>query len=628
MDEQTSRSKRRFKRERLSLRRGGLRFMLSVSFTLAALILIIGLSVLLTFRFDASTERTRRESSERLLNQVSRNLDFLLRQTMRTADSIYYRVIKRHDLSEEALEQSIKLIYETNSDYLSDVCLFDRDGRLLLSLPYADLKPGVRPAEQEWFTEASEIIENVHFFKPQVREIFDDPGSSYQWVIPVSSSVELTRHGRVSQGVLLLNFKYSTITQALRNVELRDKGYIYLADAEGRLLYHPRLQLISGGYDEEKTLSYCSMPDDTYSDGEGQLITVNTVGYTGWKLVLVIPLNTSVSGVGEVRAFSFLFILLAALFIILINYIISTRIARPIKALEHQVAAYERGEIKSFGEGFPAPPEIEHLALAIRSFAAQQAELRRDMLLEQEAKRRSELDALQAQIHPHFLYNTLDSIVWMIENGRNDGAVEMVTSLARFFRLSLAKGKSVISIANELEQVRYYLSIQKVRFRNQFNFTVSLDEKIADCLTVKLIVQPLVENAIYHGTAELGEEGEIEVKAYAAGQSLIYIDVRDNGLGMTEEQKDALLRQKPMPGQSSRGSGIGVANVIERIHLFFGEEYGLEIDSRPDEGTLMRIIIPQRRAEAGAEGAAAAADEALLADRAKPETGKEAKDEN
>lgn len=599
-----------FNRERLSLRRGGLRFMLSVSFTAAALILLIGLSALLTYRFDAATEKMQRETGERLLNQVNRNIDSLLRQTMRTADSLYYRVIKRYDMSQPEMEQAVKLIYETNNHFLSSVSLFSSQGRLLLSQPYASLKQGVVPTRREWFTEASQIIENVHFFKPQVQDLFTDTGSSYQWVIPVSSSVEMTQHGRVSQGVLLLSFKYSTITQALRNVDLREKGYIYLTDAHGQLIYHPRLQLINGGYGEEKTLSYCDRPDDTYRDDSGhQLVTVNTIGYTGWKLVLVNPLNTTMSGVGEVRAFTFLFILLAAAFIILINYIISTRIARPIKALEHQVAAYERGEPQTFDDGPPAPPEIEHLALAIDSLVRQQEELRKDILVEQEAKRRSELEALQAQIHPHFLYNTLDSIVWMIENERYSGAVEMVTALARFFRLSLAKGNSVTSIANELEQVRYYLTIQKVRFRNQFDYFISLDPNIADCLTIKLIVQPLVENAIYHGTSELGEEGEIHVSAYAKGP-LIYIDVRDNGLGMTEEQVEALLQRKPMAIQGSKGSGIGVANVAERIRLFFGEEYGLTIHSKPDEGTLIRIRIPQRRASE--EPGSASQAEALL----------------
>lgn len=181
----------------------------------------------------------------------------------------------------------------------------------------------------------------------------------------------------------------------------------------------------------------------------------------------------------------------------------------------------------------------------------------------------------------------------MIENERYSGATEMVSSLAQFFRLSLARGENIVTVEQELEQVKSYLSIQKVRYRNRFEYTITAEEEVKQCLTIKLIVQPLVENSILHGMDSLDDEGEIKIHAYQK-EGELYIDVFDNGLGMTEDQSAYLLKEKPPRNEliTSGGAGIGVANVNKRIKLFFGESYGLMISSTPDEGTLARIHLP------------------------------------
>ena len=185
-----------------------------------------------------------------------------------------------------------------------------------------------------------------------------------------------------------------------------------------------------------------------------------------------------------------------------------------------------------------------------------------DIVAEHESKRKSEFDTLQSQINPHFLYNTLDIIVWMIENEQKQEAVKVVTALARFFRISLSRGKSIITVRDELEHVRNYLMIQ----------------------------QPLAENAIYHGMEFMDGDGEILIKAYEENGEL-WFRLSDNGLGMTKEQVDNLLNEESHVS-SRRGSGIGVKNVNERIRLYFGEPYGLSIRSEPDEGTVILIHLP------------------------------------
>lgn len=200
---------------------------------------------------------------------------------------------------------------------------------------------------------------------------------------------------------------------------------------------------------------------------------------------------------------------------------------------------------------------------------------------------KNEFDVLQSQINPHFLYNTLDIIVWMIENEKQADAVKVVTALARFFRISLSRGKSIIPVRDELEHVRNYLMIQHMRFKNRFTYEIEADEDVMELASVKLILQPLVENAVYHGMEFMDGDGEIRIRVYRDGEDL-YMKVSDNGLGMTKEQVKGMFTDKPHV-KSGSGSGIGVRNVNERIRLYFGQEYGLSIESELDEGTVVTI---------------------------------------
>lgn len=205
-------------------------------------------------------------------------------------------------------------------------------------------------------------------------------------------------------------------------------------------------------------------------------------------------------------------------------------------------------------------------------------------------KRKMEKKLLQSQINPHFLYNTLDSVIWMIESGEYSGAEEMVSLLAKFFRVSLSRGDDIISLEKELEHATSYLAIQNIRFKDKFEFNVDADKRLLCYMCPKLVIQPLLENAIYHGMDGKYDDGEISINIYEKNKK-IYIDVVDNGLGMSAEQVDYIMHNKVVSGK--RGSGIGVKNVDERIKLIYGDEYGVEIISEPDEGTTARIIIPE-----------------------------------
>ena len=232
--------------------------------------------------------------------------------------------------------------------------------------------------------------------------------------------------------------------------------------------------------------------------------------------------------------------------------------------------------------------EIMHLSRTIHSMVNQMRKLMDDMVKEQRDKRRSELDALQSQINPHFLYNTLDSVIWMIESDRYKDAITTVTALATLFRISLSRGDNIIPIRDEIIHAENYLNIQKVRYKNKFTSSIEIDPAIENCCTIKLIVQPLLENAIYYGAMD--EDSEIRVKGYEKDGD-IYIEVSDNGMGMPEDALENLLKEKAKT--RGRGSGIGLWNVNQRIQLYFKGDYGLQIESELDEGTTVRIHLPK-----------------------------------
>ena len=573
-------------------RRRSIQFLISLSFSIAAMAGMLFLGFALYLRFAASTEAMVREENKRVIDQVNINLDVYLRNMMRVSDAMYYRVIKSADLADESIHQQMDLLYETNRDLLVSIVVVEADGSLVGAAPVSMLKPTVDPPEQEWFIRAMDRIENLHFSTPHVQNLFIDPGYNYRWVVSLSRAVELTRDGAVTRGVLLVDMNYSGIEQLFKNVNLGGSGYVYLVDSAGEIIYHPRQQLLYSNLLSENNRAAVSYDDGSHVetfDGQERIVTIKTVGYTGWKIVGVTPMQDAVSDSYAIRTFAVFIILFTIFLMIFVNLFISSRIANPIKRLERSVKGLEGGnwdtEIAVGGSY-----EVAHLGKTIRTMVAQMRSLMDDIVAEQESKRKSEFDALQSQINPHFLYNTLDSIVWMIENERYPEAVTMVTALARLFRISLSKGKTIISVSDELEHARNYLTIQTMRYKNKFTVSVDAQPETLGLSTIKLIIQPLLENAIYHGMEFADGDGEICVRAYLADDDLI-IDVEDNGCGIPADVCATLLTDETRV--RSKGSGIGLRNVHQRIRLYYGEPYGLTIISEPYVGTTIRVRLPQ-----------------------------------
>ncbi len=573
-------------------RRMSIQMVLSLSFTAVAAVGILLMGISLIWRFSSASEQLVAENSQRVLAQANMNLDSYLRRMMRIADTVYYQVLKDTDLAQEGIAGPLSLLHEANRDDLVSLAVFDSRGALVSAVPLSTMKTSAAPAHSDWFQSAVQSMENLHFSTPHVQDIFDDPDSPYRWVVSLSHHVELTRDGVTEGGVLLVDMSFSGIEQVCRGVTLGEGGYLYLIDGDGELIYHPRQQLIYAGLLEENNRAAAGYRDGSHRErfqGQARQVTVKTVGYTGWKLVGVAPAASWLTASPQLFLFGLSLLLFAIFLMAFLNFRISARIADPIRRLEQSIKELESGrEDVEIEEG--GCYEVQHLSRSVRSMVSTMRHLMDDIIHQESQKRRSELEVLQSQINPHFLYNTLDSVIWMTESGQQDEAIQMVTSLARFFRISLSKGKSIIPLTDELDHAKHYMNIQQIRFKNRFTSLIQAGADTEGLYTLKLIVQPILENAIYHGMANAEDDGLIQVSAYREGDALI-VDVADNGLGMRPEVAASLL-DEDRPEVRTSGSGIGVRNVHQRIRLTFGAEYGLTILSEPDEGTLVRIRLP------------------------------------
>lgn len=581
-----------FEKQRQGVQKASIRYIIFIYFTLTALAASVFIGISLYTRLSGQMADTIQEENQILINQINRSMDSYLQTIMKLSDSLYYGVIKNADLSDGSIGSEITLLYNNNKDNIENIALLSKNGQMLESVPAARLKSNVDVIDENWFRNTLLKTENLHFSTPHVQTIFDGSESQYRWVISMSRAVEITNGPYTDQGVLLIDIRYNSLERLFDGVNLGNGGYAYLISSDGEIIYHPKAQLIDSGIVKENNRESAGLKDGNYEevfDGEKRIVSVKTVGYTGWKIVGVTPLDGM--SLNNIKTkLLMVFIIAFVLFILsIINSYISTRITDPIKELEKAVNEIEQGnlevEVRSAGSY-----EIQHLGTSIQSMARRIRKLMNDIVAEHESKRRSEFDTLQSQINPHFLYNTLDIIVWMIENEKQSEAVKVVTALARFFRISLSKGKSIIPVKDELEHVRNYLMIQHMRYKNKFTYDIEADEDVLELASLKLMLQPLVENAIYHGMEFMDGDGEILVRAWRREDDL-YMSVSDNGLGMTQEQVERLFRASDHTS-SGRGSGIGVKNVNERIKLYFGTGYGLEILSEPDEGTTVTAHLP------------------------------------
>lgn len=578
---------------KINYKPGNIQTTIMIAFSIISALIILSMGIMMYWRFSDISEENIIENNQKLMDQTVESVENYLINMRQISDAAYYYVIKENDLSGniDEIHKGMNLLYEANKDKLRSIAVYNKYGSLMAAEPVATQKEEPDVTKQEWFIQAMNRMENIHFSTPHVQNLFDDGTYRYYWVISASRVVELTNGTESQTGVLLVDMDYSGISRMMEQINASGNGqYYYLCDGNGNIIYHPHQVQLDNGMQSESSAKAASSDEkiyDEYVEGMHRKVIVNSISYTGWKLVGVMPYSIFTTRMADIKQFVLVVSLLMAMMLEFINQVVSVRISSPIMKLNNSVNKYEEGKEPHIYIG--GSEEIRHLGKSIQESYKQNLSLMKRVVWEQNERRKSELDVLQSQINPHFLYNTLDSITWMIEGEKNEEAAFMITQLAKLFRISLSKGHTIISIRDELQHAQSYMNIQKIRYKNKFEVVFDIDPEILDHCVVKLVLQPILENAINYGIREMDGCGIITICGKKADDKII-LSVSDNGMGIPDDEIEFLL--KDTKRIRKRGSGVGLVNVNNRIKILFGGQYGLYIESELDEGTTVYINIP------------------------------------
>jgi len=479
----------------------------------------------------------------------------------------------------------LKAVVASRND-IASIVLVGRHGGVVSNRDDAVLKSFTELKEQDWWKQAMAAPDVNIISSSHVQNVFRN---EYRWVVSISRQISMP-DGRGNSGVLLVDLNFKVINDLCRKIYLGNRGYVFILDPQGDLVYHPQQQLIYSNLKTEDFQTILGSRDATIRTGSGNQDKIYTIRTTefGWKIVGVTYPDELVD---NKRAIQISFVLWGGLSLIValgISILLSYRLTVPLKKLENRMKQVEKGD---FDTRVPIDSvnEIGKLARTFNLMTGKIKQLMDQAVQEQENRRISELKALQAQIQPHFLYNTLDSIIWMAEMGKMKSVVEMTTALSKLLRASISKGEELVPIETELEHVRNYLKIQSIRYRNKFTYSIEVDPEILHCKILKIVLQPLVENAIYHGIRNMADTGHIRITGGRMDGDIV-LKVIDDGQGMAPDMAAAL----PLGENTGNGRrGMGVSNVNNRIRLNFGDRYGLEFASDLDEGTTVILTIPE-----------------------------------
>ncbi len=561
---------------------------LSISQSILAATLIIVVGVLLFTSIVYYTSFSRRtdalvESQSREINkQIVLNYKSYISSVLETANYILSGSI---NLDARDSIDSLQRLYSSSMEIKKDVAsifLFDSQGNLVLgSFPIPNAWANF--SGENWFINARNERTIFHFSPPHDMGIFSTEGEE---VISVSRLIEYSDGGVRKEGVLLIELNFNTLAELAAQTNLGKGGHILIIDDNDSLLY-------SFGGDSFKAMeeSYRLSVENLMGgfkaliDSREMYININTLAQTRWRIVTVYNINAIAEAKDRMILIIFMMFLVSFFVTAVIAYWISYRITRPLYQLEKTMERIEKGDFHSKVE-VSGQKEIVLLAGSFNSMIDEIRTLMIKVVDEQREKRKTELKALQNQINPHFLYNTLDSIVWLAENQRSQDVINTVVALARFFRISISKGKNFISVRSEIEHIKNYLTIQSIRYVDKFTYSFEVDEDILEKKVMKLILQPIVENAIYHGVGE--EDGYISISGRQEG-NFLYFSVTNSGYGLTDERIEEIHRVL----EGGEGdTGVGLKNVYLRLKIYYGDKADILFSSELDEWTRVTIKIP------------------------------------
>ena len=572
------------------------------AFMLLILLVTLGMMLVSISTSSRELQANAMDYTEQLVLRVNADIDLYVEYIKDISDFLvdntaiisYLQAARSGELSSRVEDEAtgqLAAAISIRSEF-SAIALASPSGDVIFGSPDAERNVNSDYMRADWYLDAVANPREVQVSSSRVENLIAD---RYTWVVSFSKAVT-NAYGEVL-GVLLIDLNYNIIDSICAAIELGSRGYIFLLGSDGEILWHPQQDLIYAGLKSENVADIMAAGPGRLSSGAGSAAKQYVIcpsEDTGWTAVGVVYTEELLQMQGAMIR-SYAAIGACALTVALvIAFLLSKSITQPIHALQHTMHQVEQGDL-NVRCGVTAGNELGQLSDSFNHMIATTQSLMDETARVAEQKRISEWRALQAQIQPHFLYNTLDSIIWMSHAGRNAEVVEMTSALASLLRRSIGTGSDTNTLAEELDHVKSYLTIQKMRYNEKLQYELDMDPQTADCLLPKLILQPLVENAIYHGIKVKQTGGTVRVESILEEDRLL-ITVEDDGVGMTEEQIARIFEKKQSDAESTK---IGVYNVNERLQYYFGSEASMRYYSTPGRRTMVMLVLPIVREKEG-----------------------------
>lgn len=562
---------------------------------LCAVVIVVAISLRFTRTsvFDNAVVYTRtivRQTNQNIDSYIDYmdNIATMVSGSRDTQTFLYNKDEETLQVSEcrQRLVEQFRTILKSRDD-IRNIGLIQKDGNRLFNNGGQQKNAYLDLDTQAWYKNAITSNRSV-LTSSHVQHVIR---GERPWVITVSRGVRNFTGSGNREGVVFIDLNYSAISELCDQNSIGSKGYVFLLDQDGNVVYHPQQQQLYNELQTENIDLVMNTDKETLMDGSGdnaRIYTISRSEKTGWTVVGCTNVAELLKDSKKARS---IYVLVAAILVVValvLSNFIARNITRPLQQLRDSMARVQEGDFGAAEVEVTSRNEVGSLTRSFNVMTSRIQELMKQNIYEQQQKRKSELKALQSQINPHFLYNTLDSIIWMAEGKKNEEVVVMTASLARLLRQSISNEEEQVPIGQEVEYARSYLTIQKMRYKDKLEFQIQVDAQIMRVPIIKLVLQPLIENAIYHGLKYKEGKGLLIVRGYREGENAV-LQIKDNGAGMDEQTLSHIFEKHKV---NYRSNGVGVYNVQKRLQLYYGMDYGITYSSKQGEGTTASIVIP------------------------------------
>ena len=555
------------------------------SFAVVLLIPLVTLGIVAPLIYARSFEGEIHSHTRQMIDQVSQRIDDLVAQTgasmswLQTSPEAQAFLVGGDSARWDGLESELARLRRVQSDQISGLALIAPDNRFL----GVGLHPVTRAplTEEGWYKTAMRSPRTVQLFsRPFGRNLRSDTGLGADDVV---SAVRAEKGG-----VIVFDLKVAAIERIFHGLKLGPSGFLFIIDETGSIVYSPVNPLV-----------WRILPEWLVGDtgllvhrfgGVDYQLQFRRSSFTGWRTIGVFSLPEALHEAVTLRLWALVAALSALFLAFLSSWLLTSGFVRPILTLQTLMKRAEGGDlnVRFLAE---RTDEMGQLGAGFNTMIEEIRNLIEEVAEVQQAKREAELQVLQEQIKPHFLYNTLDTIHWMAQERGAEDISSVVTALTRLFRIGLSRGRETIALSEEMDHVRNYLFIQKVRYEDKLEYEVDFPEALGHGLVLRLVLQPLVENALYHGLKAKRGAGKVRVSA-RRDKDVLILRVEDNGAGIPPDTLSLFNERLAAGTRPGEGLGYGLYNDNERLKLSFGRRYGLRLESGPGGGTAVEIIHP------------------------------------